>query len=995
MSGFRLAKGGAIDRNRPLSFTFNGKFYQGFEGDTLASALIASGVDIVGRSFKYHRPRGFVGAGVEEPNGLVQVGTGARSTPNIKATTIALYEGLTATSVNAWPSVEFDIGALNDVMKRFIPAGFYYKTFMWPDWHLFEPLIRRAAGLGQAPIEADADRYDHAHIHCDILIVGGGPAGIAAALTAAQGGLDVVIADDGPRLGGSLLWDFADQTDDGVAFAKMAVTKLGDTDSITVLTDTSVYGYYDHNFLTARQYRKPPGASANGTANSGNTAERIWKIRAEHVILATGAIERPLVFANNDRPGVMLAAAAQNYAMQYGVAAGRRAVLFANNDHAYKSAIALKSVGVDVALVVDPRQNPDGYWPKRAREMGIVVERGAVICDVHGEKRVRAVTIGKASDNDEAPEVTQTVTCDLVLSSGGWSPRAHLFAQSGGKLRYDEAIHSFRPDISVQKETSVGACNGALRVADCLVEGSAAAIEACAILGKSVTAPIFGYSPETPVTQPQAPYFRAPSPKGRKAWVDFQNDVTASDIELAARENYVSVEHLKRYTTLGMASDQGKISNLNGFSIMAQTRGVSVRDVGTTKFRPPYEPVTFGAIAGRRIGDFYHPIRRLPTDQLQRELNAQFEDYGGWARPYCYIRDGEKKEDAVYREVRAVRSGVGLFEASPLGKIEVTGADAGVFLDRIFVNTASTLKPGKARYGLMADENGVVFDDGVFVRLSDDLFLCSTTSAGADHMFLWMEEWLQCEWTDLDVYIANVTTSWATFAVAGPYARDVLLKVTEGVELGNDAFPHMACRAGTVAGVRTRINRISFSGELAYEVNVPAGYGEHVWRAIMEAGAEFDITPYGLEATMLMRAEKGYLHVGADTDGQTLPQDIGYGGPVKKKKSDFIGRRSMVRPDAKRSDRLQFVGLKPIDGTQALPIGGHIVEETQGTRKSAGYITSSYWSPVLQHGIALGLVKSGRDRMGEHVRIYDDGSFRSAEIVSPVFYDQNGDRLAS
>ncbi|MEM9421928.1 MAG: glycine cleavage T C-terminal barrel domain-containing protein [Pseudomonadota bacterium] len=730
-------------------------------------------------------------------------------------------------------------------------------------------------------------------------------------------------------------------------------------------------------------------------------AEILWKVRTKKVILATGAVERPLIFANNDRPGVMLAAAAVEYAQRYGVGVGRRVVIFTNNNYGYKSVLALQQCGIDVALVVDPRPDreiPDAElgWLDKVRAAGVPIQRGSAIVDVRGRKRVTHALVAPLTDEKADLDHVRSVSCDAVLHSGGWVPRVQLFAQSGGKLVFDKAINSFVPSLSQQDEISVGGANGTLSIAAGMQEGMEAGIGVCKALGVVARPPLMGseLSNDLPEGE-QDPFFRAPmaSPQ-TKAWVDLQNDVTTTDIELAARENYVSVEHLKRYTTLGMATDQGKTSNLNGLSLMAQARGLSVGEVGTTKFRPPYDPVSFGAIAGRRVGQFFNPLRRLPTDLTQRNLKGYMEDWGGWSRPSYYPQAGEMPKQAIHREVAATRNHVGIFEGSPLGKIEVKGPDAGESLNRIFVNTASTLKTGKARYGIIADENGIVFDDGVFVRLCDDTFLCSTTSGGASHVYEWMEEWLQCEWTGLEVYISNVTTCWATFAVAGPKARAVLSELCRHIDLGRDAMPHMSCVVGTIADVPARIFRVSFTGEMSFEVNVPAHYGEHVWQAIMDAGQEHGITPYGVEANLLMRAEKGYLHVGADTDGVTVPQDIGYGGPVQKKKSDFIGRRSMVREDAMREDRLQYVGIRPVDQNCVLTTGAHIVQTIDGVRKSEGYVTSSYWSPTLQHGIALGRVQRGRDRMGERITIFDKGKLFDAEITSPVFYDPKGERLA-
>ncbi len=990
MSGFRLAEGGdAIERERPVAFSFNGRAYSGYEGDTLASALIASGVDIVGRSFKYHRPRGLLAAGNEEPNGIVQLGDGARSTPNLKATTIPLYEGLAASSVNAWPSVDVDFGAVNNALKRFLPAGFYYKTFFWPGWEAFEPFIRRAAGLGRAPHEPDADVYDHQHAHCDVLVVGGGPAGLAAAVTAADAGVDVVLTDDRATLGGALLWD-TDENPEARAQAAALATRAVAHDRIRVLKRATVLGHYDHNFLAACERIKPSASPGAGAA----PAERLWRLRAREVVLATGAIERPMAFANNDRPGVMLASAVLEYARRYGVACGRRAVVFANNDHAYRTAFALMDAGLEVATIVDPREGDIGGVAAAASARGVDVRQGSVISNVIGRARVRGVEVGRFDATATDEKALQRIDCDLALVSAGWSPRVHLFAQSGGRVAFDDSRQAFVPDAPAQAVRSAGGCNGAYDLLSCLSEGTAAAEAACARLRDSGALAHRDVAGRAPSAEAQSPIFRAPLPHASaKAWVDFQNDVTTSDIDLAARENYRSVEHLKRYTTLGMATDQGKTSNVNGFAVMAASCGVSIGEVGTTKFRPPYEPVTLGALAGRRRDAAYHPIRHLPTHDDQAALGATFEDWGGWARPTCYPNEGESRAAAINREILATRGRVGLFEASPLGKIDVRGKDAAVFLDRVFVNTASTLKIGRARYGVMANEHGVVVDDGVFFRLAEDHFLCSTTSGGADRMAASMEEWLQCEWTDLDVFVTNVTTCWATFALAGPLSRDVLGKLARDVDLSRQAFHHMSFTEGRVADASARIARVSFTGELAFEISVPARSAGAVWRALMEAGGEFDIAPYGIEANLVMRAEKGFIHVGADTDGLTLPQDIGFERPIKTKKSDFIGRRSMMRLDARRNDRLHFVGLKAADNATVLPVGAHIVDADGNGRRSGGYVSSSYWSPTLQCGIALARVRAGRARTGETVAVFDDGRTFAAEIVSPCFLDPDGERL--
>ncbi len=1006
----RLPAGGRIDRRTPLQFTFNGKRYEGHAGDTLASALLANGVALIARSWKYHRPRGIVGSGVEEPNAIVQLETGARTVPNARATEVALYDGLVASSVNAWPSVDFDIMAVSGLFARVMPAGFYYKTFMWPKrfWMKYEHFIRKASGLGIAPDEPDPDIYDKMNAHCDVLVAGGGPAGLAAAWAAGRTGARVIVADEQSEFGGSLLSVRDDALGGGdralrysidgdvpaVWVARM-VADLKAMPDVRLLPRSTVFGYHDYNFLTIGERLSdhlPPNQRKG-------PRERVWRVRAKQVVLATGAIERPLVFANNDRPGVMLASAVSTYLNRYGVKTGSRAVVFTNNDSAYRTALDLAAAGISVAAVVDVRRAPLGEWVERTRKSGIEVIANAVVVDVSGRKRVSAVEVRVLDSQGKSVEgAAKFIACDILAISGGWSPVVHLHAQSGGRARFDDSKACFVPGVSLQDERSAGACNGSIALGACLAEGIAAGVEAARLAGVGDH-----YVPAAPVVddvveEPLMPVWLVPSPTpighGPKQFVDLQNDVASSDIAMATREGYHSIEHVKRYTALGFGTDQGKLGNINGMAILAQALGNDLASTGTTTFRPNYTPVTFGAIAGRDLGERFEPARKTALHQWHEEQGAWFENVGQWKRPWYYPRSGENLQDAVKRECLAARSGVGIIDASTLGKIDIQGPDAATFLDWVYTNAWQKLGVGRCRYGLMLDENGMVMDDGVTTRLAEHHYLMTTTTGGAARVMAWLERWLQTEWPHLQVYLTSVTDHWATAAVAGPASRAVVQSISEGIDFSPAAFPFMSCREGTVAGVPARVMRISFSGELAYEVNVCANEARHVWEELMVAGATHGITPYGTETMHVLRAEKGFIIVGQDTDGSVTPVDLGMDWIIAKGK-DFIGRRSLLRSDMVRSDRKQLVGLLTEDPMEVLPEGGQIVVDASAPVPvpMLGHVTSSYFSANLNRSIALALVKEGRNRKGEKVEIpLASGRSIRAIIADPVFIDPEAAR---
>jgi sarcosine oxidase subunit alpha len=995
---FRLADGGRIDRERPLRFRFNGRELSGYEGDTLASALLANGVHLVSRSFKYHRPRGILSDGSEEPNALVQLGVGVYTQPNIRATQAELYQGLIAQSQNCWPSVDLDVGAINDFLSPIFPAGFYNKTFMWPKsfWTRYEYFIRRMAGLGKAPASADPDYYDKMHAHCDVLVLGAGPAGLAAALAAGRSGARVMLADEQVEPGGYLLGRrLAINDRPAMEWVDNGIEELKSMPDARVLARTTALAYFDHNYLTLLQRvadHLVPGV------NGGRPRQRLWKVRAKQVVLATGSHERPLVFRNNDRPGVMLASSAQAYVNRFAVRPGREAVVFTNNDSAYQAASDLVKGGIR-CTIVDARPEPPDELRAAARKQNIDVLSGHGVISAAGNKRVTGVDVSllnaTASGYHDAP---RHLKCDLVLMSGGWNPAVHLYSQSRGRLEFDASRACFVPGESVQAERSAGACNGTFDLAFCLSEGREAGKSAAAAAGfrskSSSSSPKVESSPETPIRAVWRMPPKDPGGRYNKHFVDFQNDVTASDVDLAYREGYRSVEHLKRYTTMGMGTDQGKTSNVNALAILAEISNADIPTVGTTTFRPPYTPATFGALAGRDVGELADPVRMTPMHQWHLAHGAKFEDVGQWKRPWYYPKAGESMEQALSRECRATRGAIGILDASTLGKIDIQGPDAAEFLNRVYTNGWSKLAVGRCRYGLMCTEDGMVFDDGVTSRLSENHFLMTTTSGNAARVLAWLEEWLQTEWPELRVYCNSVTEQWTTAGIAGPLARKLLSELTSDIDLDPQSFPFMSWRQGTVADIPARVMRISFTGELSFEINVQSGYGLALWTTLMSAGAKYGITPFGTETMHILRAEKGFIIAGQETDGTVTPVDLGLDGMVSKHK-DFLGKRSLSRPDTLREDRKQLVGLLTEDPHQVLPEGGQIVAELKSKppMKMIGHVTSSYFSANLDRSIALALVKGGRSRHGETVHVPLENKVVSARIGPPQFYDLEGERM--
>ncbi len=979
MNTFRTGKGGRIRRDRPLDFSFGGKTLSGFEGDSLASALLANGIHFVARSYKYHRPRGILSAGAEEPNALVQLERGkGRIDPNVRATTQPLYQGLCARPQHCWPSLAVDLGAMAGLGGNLFAAGFYYKTFMWPPalWKkLYEPLLRLSAGLGRAPTAPDPDSYTARYAHCDVLVAGGGPAGIMAALNASKSGARVILADEQDEFGGALLsmpntmigsrtaWDWLEET----------LGELRSRDNVTLLPRTSVFGYYEDNMLGLVQkltdhLSEPP---------AGMPRERLWRVRAKKTVLATGAIERPLVFCDNDRPGVMLAGAGAAYLGRYGVRVGNSVLVATCHDSAYHNAFELARAGMGVAAIVDMREKVAPDLLDTAGSLNIEVLCGHEVKKTSGRRRIRSADISPRGQ----PGPARTIACDCLLMGGGWTPSVHLFSQSRGKLKWNGEIGAPVPDTYVQNAVSVGACNGKFSLSDILGQPANA---------KRLTNGWRKDRGENLAISPQASEAERPA-----AFTDFQHDVTTKDIELSLREGFSSIEHLKRYTTTGMATDQGKTSNVNTARLAAHRLEQPEKDIGLTTFRPPYTPVGFGTLAGHRRGALFDAVRKTPSDEWARRNGGVFEPVGQWQRTFSFVRPGEDTQHSIARECLGTRNALGLCDVSTLGKIEITGPDAARFLDRFYLNPLEKLSPGRCRYVLALREDGTIYDDGIVARLDERRFHVTTTTGGVQRVFANMQDYLQTEWSDLKAWATPITEQWATFALSGPRVQEFLAPLVEGFDFASEAFAHMSVRTGTIFGVEARIFRVSFTGETGFEINVPTRYGPDLWQRLIDAGERFGLTPYGTGALMQMRMEKGYIIVGQDTSGAQTPNDMGLDWMAGRKKSWFVGRQGLERIAGQSTPRLQLVGLKPCDPGRRLEAGAQIVETRNFSVPAPmiGHVTSTCYSATLGRTIALALVRDGRSRTGNILHVPLPRGVLEAEVVDPVFLDPEGARL--
>jgi len=994
----RINSSNFIDETTRVSFKFDGKTYYGFKGDTLASALIANGIHLVARSFKYHRPRGIMTAGSEEPNAIVQInGNTAYTEPNVRATEIEIYDGLEASSQNCWPNVNFDIGGINNILSPLLPAGFYYKTFMWPAsfWEKYEYFIRKSAGLGKSPTKPDPDLYEHKYIHCDVLVIGGGISGIMAAKTAAENNYKTLLLDEKPHLGGSTIYQSSEfnkiNNQYSSKWLENEISKLKNIKNLEIKTRTSVAAYHGYNFLLARE-NLTDHLPLN--KKKDKIRQRLLKIRAKKVIVATGSIERPLIFNNNDRPGILLSSAIKKYSDYYGVVCGKENILFTNNDSAYETAISLFNKGIKINAIIDIREKVNSEITNHAEKIGIKIYNSYTIVDTSGYRRIKEVSIMKLSKDGQSVTGSKIkIKCNCLGISGGWTPAVHLFTQSGGKLKFDNEDNVFIPSKYPSDQISIGSCNGEFDL-NTIIKNFNQNIKNFLGIDKTSFEDLKINSTKEILKRN---IWLLPSDKaiGKcKPFVDFQNDATAKDIKLALREGFRSIEHVKRYTTTGMGTDQGKLGNMHALGIISDTSGVKMSDLGTTTFRPPYTPLTFGTIVGRNVGEFFDIFRKTPMHDWHVDNNAEFENVGQWKRAWYYPKKGESMFDAVQRESKAARDGAGILDASTLGKIDIQGSDASEFLNRVYTNAWSKLAIGKCRYGLMLNEDGMVYDDGVTTRLDENHYIMTTTTGGAATVLGKLEDYLQTEWPELDVYLTSVTDHFATISVCGPNSKKIVKKVIPDLDLSDEEFPHMSFKNAKIDNIKCRVMRISFTGEQSYEINIQANFGKSVWEKCMEAGKEFNITPYGTETMHLLRAEKGFIIVGQDTDATLTPIDLQMDWIVSKKKYDFIGKRSLYRSDTIREDRKQLVGIVTEDPREVLEEGAQIVADvSKKPVEMLGHITSSYFSPNLNKSIALGVVKGGKNMLGKKLFIPMKNKIISVQVADPVFLDKENKRL--
>ena len=987
-----------IDETYRVSFKFNGSKYYGYKGDTLASALLANDIHLVGRSFKYHRPRGIMTSGSEEPNAIVQLHNNSdRTEPNVRATEIEIYEGLEASSQNCWPSVNFDIGGINNLLSPLLPAGFYYKTFMWPAsfWEKYEYFIRKSAGLGKSPTTPDPDIYEHEYIHCDVLIVGAGISGIMAAKTAAKNGLKTLLVDEKPNLGGSTVYQnsehFKINNQNSGSWLEKEINEIKKIDNLDIRIRTSVAAFHGYNFLLARENltdHLPIEQRKN------KTRQKLLKIRAKKVITATGSLERPLIFDNNDRPGILLSSAIKRYADLFGVACGEKNIFLTNNDSAYETAISLIQKGIKVEAIVDNREEIESKLLYEIEKNNVKVFKGFTIVNTNGYKKINKVSLMKLSkDGQKVIGSKINLSCDCLGVSGGWTPAVHLFTQSGGKLKFREEDQVFIPNKYSSEQISIGACNGDLTLED-IIENTPKYLKEFLNIKKTDYDNVEVFSSEN---KSKRNIWLLPSDKilGKtKSFVDYQNDATAKDIKLALREGFRSIEHVKRYTTTGMGTDQGKLGNMHALGIISETAGTKMGEHGTTTFRPPYTPLTFGTIVGRNVGEYFDIFRKTPMHEWHLKNKAEFENVGQWKRAWYYPKNNENMFEAVQRESKAARESAGILDASTLGKIDIQGTDASEFLNRIYTNAWSKLAVGKCRYGLMLNEDGMVYDDGVTTRLGENHYIMTTTTGGAANVLGKLEDYLQTEWPELDVYLTSVTDHFATISVCGPNSKKIISNVIPDLDLSDENFPHMSFKNTKIGKINCRVMRISFTGEHSYEINIQANYANSVWEKCMEVGKDFNITPYGTETMHLLRAEKGFIIVGQDTDATMTPIDLQMDWIVSKKKYDFIGKRSLYRSDTIKDDRKQLVGLLTDNPNEILEEGAQIVADiNKFPIEMLGHVTSSYYSPNLKKSIALGVVRGGKNMMGKKLIIPMENKTINVTVADPVFLDKENKRL--